>query len=187
MINECIAGRDLDTIDAFPKRLLVKILRAHHLRGDLAEHEVRIAAIGAVGSFSRPPLAVPGDAPGAAGTVVQLAADAAADALLKGVRHGRGMIIILDVPVAPVRGFSVEQIKVEAPVRSDGHAPDAVRELGLSNASSPSAFAQTRFYGLMSHNRRDFSLRKNGEAEDMKRKMYARLRAARSEVTAHYG
>ena len=43
------------------------------------------------------------------------------------------------------------------------------------------------FYGLMSHNRRDFSLRKNWEAEDMKRKMYARLRAARSEVTAHYG
>ena len=39
----------------------------------------------------------------------------------------------------------------------------------------------------MSHNRRDFSLRKNWEAEDMKRKMYARLRAAGSEVTAHYG
>ena len=43
------------------------------------------------------------------------------------------------------------------------------------------------FYGLMSHNRRDFSLRKNWEAEDMKRKIYTRLRAARSEVTAHYG
>lgn len=43
------------------------------------------------------------------------------------------------------------------------------------------------FYGLMSHNRRDFSLRKNWEAEDMKKKMYAHFRAARSGVTAHYG
>ena len=117
--------------------LFVKILRAHHLRGDLAEHEVRVAAIGAVGSLARPPLAVPGDAPGAAGTVVQLAADAAANALLKGVRHGRGMIVILDVPVAPVRGFAVEQIKVEASVRSDGYAPDAVRELVLVECVQP--------------------------------------------------
>ena len=43
------------------------------------------------------------------------------------------------------------------------------------------------FYGLMSHNRRDFSLRKNWEAEDMKKKMYAHFRAARSGVTALYG
>ena len=43
------------------------------------------------------------------------------------------------------------------------------------------------FYGLMSHNRRDFILRKNWEAGDMNRKMYAHPRTARSGVTAHYG
>ena len=110
-----IAGTRREVVCLRKKRGFVKVLGAHEFRHNLPENEIRILPAVAIRPLLSLAHAVPGDqlARGI-GAVVCRAAAAALDSPEKGIGAGGGMMPVLNMPVLPVHGSSVEQIKINA-------------------------------------------------------------------------
>lgn len=118
-------------VDLLIEGSFIEIIGIHDLSDHLPQYKVRITPVGAAMQLLLSAVAVPGNQlAGVIDAAVLRSADAAADAPEKGVCTGGRVMPVPNVPVLPVGGLAVDQIKVDT-VRCNRHVPDAVEKFVL--------------------------------------------------------